>query len=227
MNQIKIYDRGECVIDVQHYKDVVLGFTEEICKDQNYMNYMERQRRVPPWRVKQNIADSKYPECAINEFLINERGFPNISTNPDFKVYGKSEKSWAPDLIYDLEVPWEQISSHNRVNIAVKSCTKESAAKYGASYVFNIGTESKPNTIDNAITGAKHSGCDDLFQNGTDQDVVAFAVYDTTNMTCEIRGFANWKFLISDYKNAFGFMKLPKFKTIKVAVYEDYLIKYV
>jgi hypothetical protein len=180
------------------------------------------QRRADPGKVKQNILDSKLPECAVNEYLIN-LGFPNIPGNPDFKVYKRGEKSWAPDLIYNVDKPWSIVSDSNVLNIAVKSCTTAVASKFKASYIFNLGTDTYPNTIEKAISGEKNSGLDDLFINGTDSDVVAFVLFDANTMTCELRGFVNWSYLKADYKNAFGEMRLAKFKNIKTAIYDEYL----
>jgi hypothetical protein len=222
MSKVIIFGTEECVIDVKKYERQVWTFADQICSDQDYMNYMQHQRRADRWKVKQNIIDSKLPECAVNDYLVS-KGFPEQPNNPDFRIYDKRTKSWDPDLNYTLAQPW--MSDSCQVGIAVKSCTKETADKYGASYVFNIGTDSCPNTIENAVKGAKHSGCDDLFINGTDKDVIAFVMFDRANMTCAIRGFANWKALIKDYQNAFGTMRLPKFRTIKTAIYDSYLQK--
>jgi len=229
MNGMIIFDDKEFVIDVKQYEKRVWDFADQICSDENYMNYMQHQRRADRWKVKQNIIDSKLPECAVNEFLIDIGG-PDLPDNPDFRVYDKKGKSWAPDLRYTFDGPWtlscgsESIElDTNQLDVAVKSCTRETANKYGASFVFNIGTDSKPNTIENAISGAKHDGCDELFISGKDQDVVAFVLFDRAKMECELRGFASWTSLKNDYKNAFGQMRLPKFRTIKTAVYDSYL----
>jgi len=229
MDGMIIFDEHETVIDVKKYEKRVWDFADEICSDQEYMNYMQHQRRADRWKVKQNIIDSKLPECAVNEYLI-DIGAPDCPTNPDFKVYKRKEKSWAPDLQYPLDGAWDVTfgtdiikSNNTRLDIAVKSCTKETADKYGASFVFNIGTESKPNTIDNAISGKKNDGCDELFINGKDKDVIAFVLFDRIKMECELRGFASWISLKNDYKNAFGTMRLPKFRTIKTAIYDSYL----
>jgi len=230
MGEMIIFGSQECVIDIRKYEKKVWDFADQICSDQDYMNYMQHQRRADRWKVKQNIIDSKLPECAVNEFLISH-GCPDLPTNPDFKVYGKKEKSWDPDLKYNFSAPWNLTYSLDRsivgtgtqLDVAVKSCTKETADKYGASFVFNIGTDSKPNTIEGAVSGKKHSGCDDLFISGKDSDVIAFVLFDRVKMECELRGFASWVSLKNDYKNAFGTMRLPKFRTIKTAVYDTYL----
>jgi hypothetical protein len=225
--QIKIFKKNQYVLDVSKYSGMVESFAEAMCKDENYMNYMLRQRGASKDKIFSNIADSKYPECAVNDFLINEFKFPKVENNPDFEIYKKGKKSWAPDLSYDLEKAWTDISNNKKLNIGVKSCTTDVAKNYGASYVFNIGTYSSPNTIEDAVSGVKHSGCDHLFTAGTDSDVIAFVIYNTHTYECEIRGFANWKFLINDWQNAFKPLRLPRFNGIKAAVYEDYLKHYI
>lgn len=225
--QIKIFKKNKYIIDVSKYQKEVECFAEAMCNDKNYMDYMLRQRGASKDKIFSNIADSKYPECAVNDFLIENFNFPRIENNPDFIVYGKKKKSWAPDLSYDLDRPCLSLSNNNKVNVAVKSCTTDVAKNYGASYVFNIGTFSSPNTIENAVSGNKNSGCDHLFKHGNNSDVVSFVIYNPHTYECEIRGFANWEFLINDWQNAFKPLRLPRFNGIKAAVYEDYLKHYI
>ncbi len=217
-----VFQDGQCVIDVKKYEEKVSEFSRQICEDPEYVSYLTSQRRASPDKIKQNILDSKLPECAVNEYLIS-RGFPDVPTNPDFNVYKRGEKSWAPDLVYELDKPWAEVSESKSLNVAVKSCTLSTSLKYGCSFVFNIGVESKPNTIKDAVAGKKNAGLDELFISGSYKDVVAFVIFDKEQMQCEIRAFVNWSYLKSDYENAFSHMRLPKYKNIKTAIYDKYL----
>lgn len=153
--------------------------------------YLSR-RNASVSRVKNQIIEGKLGEFAANQFLQNEFHFPNNVT-PDIRVYSKGDKSWDADLLYnkaDTEYP----------NVHVKCCTKQTAKRYGESYVFQCSNG--------------------LFRDVKSTDYICMVLYDPPKFC--VRSLVSWSYLHK--LNIFRLPKLDKHKGSKVCIYYEDLV---
>jgi hypothetical protein len=161
-----------------------------------------RRQQSDTYKITKDIRNGKIAEVMVYETAVNV--FPNL-TEPDFNIYDKFDKSWAPDLK----------DSSTNVRVAVKSQDIESALNFGESWVFQFGN------------GGKFDCDTGIFNKNVDNHhYVSFVALNVAKRVGSIRAIVKVSWLHD--KKLFKPMKLEKFNTNsnKLAVYYEDLIKY-
>ena len=141
----------------------------------------EYEKRKQP-DVRKRIKDNYFGKIAeeyVYKYVNKKLGL--ITTKPDYEIYQKWEKSYEADL------------KTNKINIHVKSITKESARRYSTSWIFQK-TDPLVNSMDK-------------------NDIIAAVLVDEKTEECNLLGF------ISASKVTYGEPKIPKHKAQKTVLY--------
>lgn len=147
----------------QFMKTTVSNFTEEWFPTSS--GHYELRNQNNPDKVKADHSMGKMAELGVFKSL-RERNI--LISKPDFKVYGKAKKSFAPDLsLKDLGV---HVKSYNR------------HSSFPPSWIFQFGGQ-----------GSGHT--DPIIKNPKENEYVAFCVVD--NQSVEIVGILSTLFLKS------------------------------
>ena len=113
--------------------------------------------------------------------------------HPDFRVYEKRKKRWAPDLV-----------NKEGIRFHCKSQSKASRKKYGPSHILQYG-------------GSGHGHVDKLFTNRTAQDYLISCQVNQEKMYVDVYGAFQVDLIFEK-----DFIKMPKnewFKDTKRAIY--------
>jgi hypothetical protein len=148
--------------------------------------------------IKRQIKTGKIAETLVYSEI--SKDYPDL-TEPDFNIYTKKNKSWAPDLK----------DKQSNLRLAVKAQEYESSLQYHESWVFQFN-------------GGKNYDCDkEVFgENIADNNYVAFVLLNTPKRTGQIRAIVAIKWLHD--KKLFQPMALRKFNVTnnKLAVYYNH-----
>ncbi len=149
-------------------------------------------------KIKKDIRNGKLGEQGVCN-LLREK-FPQLS-DPDYEIYSKKDKSWAPDL-----------NDPSGIRIAVKSQDIDSSINYGESWVFQYGG------------GGKYDCDTGVFKEVDENHYVAFNALNSPKRFGIIRAIVKIKWLHE--KKLFKEMKVHQLRGNKLAVYYEDLIKY-
>jgi len=168
---------------------------EDFVNKSNSKKYYLDNRNANIKKVKQQELEGKLGEYAVS-VLFNEHFNISHLLKPDFTIYSYNKKSW------DADLPYKDYGYKYLQNIHVKTCNKESADRYGESWVFQME--------DQLFTQEKHK-----------DDWCAFVLYDQKENCFLVRGVVSLS-ILKEY-NLFSEMKLDIHKGKKCAVYYEML----
>lgn len=106
-------------------------FADQVLETVDYADSNQHQRQ----KIRQDHYVSKLGEEAVFRVF---QAFDAAITAPDYTIYRGKQKSWAPDL---------QV---NGLPLAVKTQTKEAAARYGLSWTFQCAPSRRDPILDDA-----------------------------------------------------------------------------
>lgn len=186
LKEFYIFEPNNIVLPEYVYDQVESFAAKSLSSSDHYIN----KRKANIGRVKEQIIEGKIGEFAGRGYLVRELHLPGYVV-PDLEILPVHKKSWAADLVY------------KDFGIHVKTVTKDSAEKYGESWVMQVD--------------------DPLFRNGLSvSDYMCFVLYDKQDKVFHVRALARWDWIYKN--NIFKEMKLAKFKSNKVAIYYEDLV---
>jgi hypothetical protein len=162
------------------------------------MSALSRRGQSNPEAIKRQIKSGKIAEILVH--LEASRKYPKL-VPPDFNIYDKKDKSWAPDLL----------DPDSNIRVAVKSQEIEQALQYHESWVFQFND------------GKKYDCDTEIFGKTIDPNqYVSFVLLNTPKRVGQIRAIVAVQWLHD--KKLFQPMALKKFSETnnKLAVYYDH-----
>ena len=168
-----------------------LEMANQFATDRANLSYEQYSRRGQSCldRIKSDIVTGALGELAAFKLLDK---FMDVE-HPDFRVYEKRKKSWAPDLV-----------NKEGIRFHCKSQSKASRKKYGPSHILQYG-------------GSGHGHVDKLFTNRTAQDYLISCQVNQEKMYVDVYGAFQVDLIFEK-----DFIKMPKnewFKDTKRAIY--------
>lgn len=158
-----------------------------------------RRNQSDPIKIAKDIRNGKIAEEMVYDKIV--KGYPNLS-KPDFNIYSKKDKSWAPDLK----------DKDSNLRIAVKSQDIESALHYGESWVFQIGN-------------GKYDCDTEIFGKDINPEhYVSFVLLNVAKRTGSLRAIVKVQWLHDN--KLFKAMQKQNLQGNKVAVYYEDLLQY-
>lgn len=145
-------------------------------------------------KIRKDIRNGRIAEELVHQAFIKQ--FPNLSA-PDYNIYQKGDKSWAPDL------------KDAKLRLAVKSQDIESAQQFGESWVFQYND------------GKKYDCDTGIFKDQDDNHYVAFVLLNVPKRFGIIRGVVKVNWLHQN--KLFKEMQKENLRGNKLAVYYDSL----
>jgi len=168
----------------------------QFAEDRANLSYEQYSRRGQACleRIKEDIVTGALGELAAYQLLSK---FVDVE-RPDFRIYEKRKKSWAPDLM-----------TSDGIRFHCKAQSASSTKKYGPSHILQYG-------------GNGHGHVDKLFTNRSDKDYLVSCQVNQEKMYVDVYGAFQVELVFEK-----DFIKMPKndwFKDTKRAIYLEDLV---